>query len=356
MPNGTFGQGTIITDPQESFRKDQEAAKAERNKRERAKCLSAGGTWDDVTGTCSLPLQRETDPAAIKAPVPETPEQVAPKTVSAAENPKGYPVITDAQGNQIIQTPELFEQGKLELERIRAAQGGVGAAAGVEARRIQQEQLAAGQQLAGGVGQFGELGVSPTGLNTGAALAAGLTDAIPSAIKQAGLVAGGGAALGGAIGTAGGPLGTGGGAVLGAAIGGAAGFVSSLSSSMISDFKGQRRDTTTAQQRVLDEGKQTMKDWATLAKNDPANKANYLAQYNQVSAQIDQAYRQMKLDTSQDLAKFETALPNLAEFEAFYAAGGERDTLDIEMRNSLLAVSPPNYEMIELAYRRRAGL
>ena len=125
-----------------------------------------------------------------------------------------------------------------------------------------------------------------------------------------------------------------------------------MASSMTSNLASQRRDTTTAQQRVLDEGKQTMKDWATLAEADPTNKAKYLAEYNKVSAQIDQAYRQMKLDTTRDVAKFETALPNLAEFEAFYAAGGERDTLDIEMRNALLTPSNVEYNVIELANRR----
>jgi len=121
---------------------------------------------------------------------------------------------------------------------------------------------------------------------------------------------------------------------------------------MISNFKSQRRDTTTAQQRVLDEGKQNLNDWSTLAKNDPANRAYYLAQYNKQSAQINQAYRQMKLDTSRDVTKFETALPNLAEFEAFYSQGGERDALDNEMKNSLLAQAPEGYDMMELSYRR----
>ena len=105
--------------------------------------------------------------------------------------------------------------------------------------------------------------------------------------------------------------------------------------------------------RVLDEGNQTLQDWVTLARSDPANKAFYLAQYNKQLAQIDQAHRQMKLDTSRDLAKFETALPNLAEFDSFYSVGGERDALNEEMRNALLTVSPENYNMLELAHRRQ---
>jgi len=163
------------------------------------------------------------------------------------------------------------------------------------------------------------------------------------------------AVFGGAGGTAVAPgagtaIGAGGGAI----IGGAIGFIAGITGGMISNMKSQRTDTTTAQQRILDEGKQTMKDWATMAKADPANRMFYLSEYNKVSSQIHQAYRQMKLDTSQDLAKFETALPNLAEFEAFYSPGGERDALDIEMQSALQAVAPENYEMLELSYRRDA--
>ena len=127
-----------------------------------------------------------------------------------------------------------------------------------------------------------------------------------------------------------------------------------ITGGMISDLKGQRADTTTAQQRILDEGKQTMKDWASWAEADPANKEKYLAEFNKVASQIHQAYRQMKLDTQQDLVKFETALPNLAEFEAFYAAGGERDELVNDMKVSLTAPANIDNTILQLAYRRGA--
>jgi hypothetical protein len=123
---------------------------------------------------------------------------------------------------------------------------------------------------------------------------------------------------------------------------------------MISNFKSQRTDTTNAQKRVLVEGKQNLNDWATLAAADPANRALYIKNFNQQLALIDQAYRQMKLDTSRDVAKFETALPELAEFEAFYMAQGERDYLVAKMYRSLGVMQDPDYsyQLQELANRR----
>ncbi len=301
---------------------------------QKKQCVQRGGRWDEKTKTCIMPQPQ---------PQPQSPEEKEPTKVLS--NPTNAPIVTDRFGNETLQ---LQDQASIEARRNARPIGGTSK----EQLLAQDAARAEGKQLAGQVGQFDQLGTSPTGLDFEQALRVGVVDAIPSAIKTAGQLAAGGAVLGGAIGTAAGPLGTGGGAVLGAAIGGATGFVSGLASSMKSDMAGQRRDTTTAQQRVLDEGKQTMNDWVTMAEGDPANRAQYLTEFNKVAAQIDQAYRQMKLDTSLDVARFETALPNLAEFEAFYAAGGERDVLTQDMRNALTTVSPENYRMIELANRR----
>lgn len=299
-------------------------------------CKLDGGVWDEATQTC---LFAPKDEAAKKPPevLPNIPE-VFDIEGTAKQG------VTTTEGRQFfgLSPDEIELLARQQAEKTAPIPGT--APAGTTQR--QADIQFRGQQLAGGIGQFQPLGVSPTGLKLGEALTTGAVNAIPQAIQ----FAGGAAVLGAATGTAvAGPLGT----VGGAAIGAAAGFVAGLVSSMVSNFKSQRADTTTAQQRILDEGKQTMKDWATLARNDPANKAFYLAEYNKQSAQIDQAYRQMKLDTSRDVAKFETALPNLAEFESFYSSGGERDTLNIEMRTALLAQSPPNYDMLELTFRRK---
>lgn len=212
----------------------------------------------------------------------------------------------------------------------------------------QVDQAVQGQQLQGQVGQFEQQPISPTGLDFGEATRQGIVGAIPRALS----LAAAGAAVGATGGTAVLPgIGT----AAGAGLGAVTGFVSGIASSMISNLKTQRVDTKTAQKRVLTEASQSMKDWATLAQADPANKAYYLGQYNLAASQIDKAYRQMKLDTSRDLAAFESSIPELAQFEAFYAAGGEKDILDLDMKNSLLMPTSPEYRMLELAERRKDG-
>ena len=310
------------------------------------RCEGRGGTWDEATQTCSIEEPTAPEPAPEQAPVvPTTPEtfrdqggdlsgiRLADGRIFTGLNPDEVRQIADAEARKAAQPEDTVQAGTAATA---------------------QRQLEAGQQLQGQVGQFDPLAIDPTGLDVGEAAISGVVGSIPTAIRTAGQF-GAAAAAAGAIGGsvvpgAGTAVGAGAGAIIGASVG----FVAGIASGMTSSFKGQRSDTTTAQQRVLDEGKQTMKDWATLAENDPSNKAQYLTEFNKVSAQIDQAYRQMKLDTSRDVAKFETALPNLAEFEAFYSSGGERDALNIEMRNSLIAVAPENYNMLELSQRRGA--
>ncbi len=299
-------------------------------------CEAKGGTWDELTQTC-LP--------AFKPPE----EKVKPQKVKPTA-----PEVGEIQGTakQVVRLPdgrEFFGLNKDEVAQLVASETKpdipLGAQpAGTAQRRA--EERARGEQLAGQVGEFGQLGVSPTGLEFGEAATTGIVASIPSALRLAATGAGIGL-VGGA--TVAGPIGAG----AGAAIGAVAGFVSGIASGMIGSFKSQRTDTTTSQQRVLDEGKQTLMDWVTLARSDPSNKAFYLAQYNKQLAQINQAHRQMKLDTSRDLAKFETALPNLAEFNSFYSIGGERDALNEEMRIALTTVSPEGYDMLALTERRK---
>jgi hypothetical protein len=276
-------------------------------------------------------------------------------------------LLTNTHTDQFIkeayaENPEYWGSNlfKLKKEAIERAQGDIlriksGQPTKAQAQLQEEEQarsLEESQQMALQVGQTApEMGMEtlqPTGLDYGEAVTSGLVSGIPNMIRMAGQ-----AAVGGAVVGAVGGLATGGifSAPL-AIIGAGATFIGSLAGSMISNMKQQRRDTTTAQKRVLDEGKQTLKDWVTLAEQDPANKQKYLSEFNKVSAQIDQAYRQMKLDTQRDVLKFETAIPDLAEFETYYASGGERDVLNIEMRQALLLPTAPDYKMLELINRR----
>ena len=272
-------------------------------------------------------------------------QDITPKVAEAPSTPtqniyKGVD-ISKPFSNKDFLTKEDFEQAKKRAELMVLK----GSPSTEQLMQQQQAEIQA-QQLAGQVGQFQQLGVEPTGLDVGQAATQGIVGAIPRALSFA--------ATGAAAGALGGSAFAGVGAVPGAIIGAVGGFVSGITSSMISNFKSQRTDTTNAQKRVLVEGKQNLNDWATLAAADPANRALYIKNFNQQLALIDQAYRQMKLDTSRDVAKFETALPDLAEFEAFYMAQGERDYLVAKMYRSLGVMQDPDfsYQMQELANRR----
>ena len=272
-------------------------------------------------------------------------QDITPKVAEAPPTPsqniyKGVDISKSFSSKDFL-TKEDYEQAKKRAELMVLK----GSPSTEQLIQQQQAQFEA-QQLAGQVGQFQQLGVEPTGLDVGQAATQGIVGAIPRALSFA--------ATGAAAGALGGSAFAGVGAVPGAIIGAVGGFVSGITSSMISNFKSQRTDTTNAQKRVLDEGKQNLNDWATLAAADPANRALYIKNFNQQLALIDQAYRQMKLDTSRDVAKFETALPDLAEFEAFYMAQGERDYLVAKMYQSLGVMQDPDfsYQMQELATRR----
>ena len=213
----------------------------------------------------------------------------------------------------------------------------------------QRLQAAQGAELAGQVGEFGQLSVggeTPTDFRQAAMQ--GIVASIPRAISLGITGAGLGFAGGSVAGSVAGPVGSG---ALGA-IGAAAGFAGGISSGILSDMKSQRTDNTNAQQRVLDEGKQVLADWVSYARANPNDRTTALAGFNLQLAQIDQAYRQMQIDTAGDQFKFESAIPNLAEFEAFYNMAGERDNLVLEMGAALQTPASTEYGFMDMANRR----
>lgn len=292
--------------------------------RAKATCESKGWAWNEETSECIMP--------EIPTPIEEG--------------------IT---GEVVVSGGKTF-LGPGEKENLAEIQkrGGIPDLS----RQIQaQSQIAAGQKLAGQVGQIEpSTGITPTDLSQTEALTQGTINAIPSAIRLAGQFGVGVATVGGIAGTAtGGPAGGVIGAGGGALIGGAIGFVSGIAGGLISNMGSQRTDNTNAQQRVLDEGKQTLSDWITLAKSDPSNRGKYLAQFNNQLQLIQDAHVQMITDTNADIGKFENAVPNLAEFSSFYNQGGERDALVEEMIIALQTPSSTEYEMLTLADKYGEG-
>ncbi len=308
---------------------------AEQVETKRQECIQRGGKW--VNGQCVMPVE-----AKVPAGTVET---------FSSEEGRASGVVTPSGKTFLGLSPEDV-QTVAEGEAARVARPEGSAPVGTAQRRA--EALQQSTLLAQQAGQFTPLGVEGTegvlgGIDPAEAAIEGVRQSIPRALSLAVTGAGVGATAGLAGGPAA-PVTVSGGALIGAA----AGFTSGIASGMLSSSKRQRTDTTNAQQRVLDEGKQTLKDWVTMAKADPANKAQYLQEFNIQLSQINQAHQQMKLDTSQDVLRFESAIPNLAEFDSFYSTGGERDALVQEMQIALVTPSTAEYDLLELSNRRGA--
>lgn len=244
-----------------------------------------------------------------------------------------------------VQTPEELAQGKEDIARAKAS-GGTSLSAARQEEVEQQQQEA--QRLGGQIGQFEELPVKQTDFDLGEAATKAAVEAVPSAIQF-----GAGGLAAGAIGA---PA-TGGLSIpvlgsLSAAGGFAAGFIRSITS----DFKDQRRDMNENPRIVLQDGKTNLQDLATRAATDPANRAVYVNQFNNQLALIEQAHRQIKLDTSKDVLIFERSEDVLADFEFFYSVGGERDILQGEMLTALGVPLDPTYSFREAEMAQRRGL
>ena len=274
--------------------------------------------------------EKEAAEAAQAPPVEEAP---LPPPGEATPEDKGR---TEWSGDIVVdENKEKTAQEATDLDRAQIE----AMKAGGMLWQDRQAAAAEGQQLAGQVGQFGQLGVSPTGLDFEEASRVALVDALPRALQ----FAAGGAALGAA-----------GGALPGAIIGAIGGFAAGFISSIVSDFKSQRRDMNENPRVVLQDGKTNIQDLATEIANNPVNRGVLISQVNEQLALINQAYRQVKLDTIKDPLMFERSADLLADFEFFYSNGGERDILMQEVIAALGVQLDPEYIMRyrEMADRR----
>jgi len=311
----------------------------------REDCERLGGTWDAAARIC-----RGAESRPPFDPAPFTPEIIRAGKGERNEGRITGTTLPDGStffGNE-AEIRDLVGKRVQQLTDPSGSQPAGTTRTNIEIGREQSLLQSQGAQLAQQVGQISpSTGITPTNLSQTDAITAGVMNSIPRALG----LAAGYAAIGGAAGLATGPAAP----VVSPALaiaGATAGLVQGIGGGMISNMRGQRTDNTNAQQRVLDEGKQTLKDWSTLAKADPANREFYLSQFNVQLQLIQDAHVQMLTDTNADVAKFESAVPNLAEFNSFYSAGGERDALVEDMRISLTTPVSIEYAMVELTTRR----
>jgi hypothetical protein len=200
---------------------------------------------------------------------------------------------------------------------------------------LQVQQEAAGQNLAGQVGQLTPQQLAligqavPEGASQIQAIGAGLGNVIPYAA--------GGIAGGAAIGAA---AGAGIGAVPGAVIGGIGGAVGGFTRAYMSNLKSQRSGFIRADTIELSTAKRNLRAIITDTNQNPQNAAENLALFNEQLARVQAAYSKLKLQTKEDLSQYlGDGTAELAQFEAFNT-GGEKDLYIQRMQIALLNPDP----------------
>jgi len=303
------------------------------------KCIEKGGSWDGTkcilptSNKDNLPKQSTNNPLNLPTKNeqdifnPQQPQQQPIKeTKKKLVTPTGYRV-----GNDIV-TKEEYEK------ILSQAQADADGARTYADFKRQERAAVTGEELAGQVGQFDKLGVTPNSLDYGEIAATTIAESIPDALKWIGGVT----ATGTAIGAAAGPAG----ATAGAAFSGLGATLITagvVSKSIISNIKSQRRDMTAESALILQDGKSNLQAAVTGAAGDPNNKLKYLNEYNTELARIDQAYQQLILDSNNDIAKFENGVRDLNEFKEFY--NKEKILLDLDMQAAIRTPVDPSYSL-----------
>ena len=188
----------------------------------------------------------------------------------------------------------------------------------------QQQQLA---QQAGAIGQVGNIGqLQDAPVDIGQAATAGLVGNVPGLIKNVGTgVAGGFIAGGPAL----------------AVVGGIGGAIKSIWGGVQSNIEGQKKGEIAASVDVLGVAKTNMRQLAMLASQDPANAPQYIQAYNDQLTQVHKAYRQIKIETDENLDKYiEDGTDILSDFDLFLREGGTADIYGTKLRIALSSNTP----------------
>jgi hypothetical protein len=284
---------------------NQDYQKTQAKKSPKQLCNESGGIWDDKTMTC-LRFQTQT------AQTPNSKTSTAPTKVTNT-NPNNH-IITDANGNQRIQTPQDVANDKNQIAKINANNGSLG---GAEALQIQQEQQriqarnAQLMQMAqqGLLSQAELQNIPGADINWGQAIGAGVVGAIPSALSSKSLSS---IAIGAAAGSVIPGVGTIAGALIGA---GLSGFLTSTKNSI----KQQQTGSFTADQTSLIKGQQYLRVLISDTNKNPQNAPENIELFYKTLSLIDAAHAKTKKDSMESLNKWlgEDGLVQLQKFETF---------------------------------------
>jgi len=294
----------------------------ERNERNRIKCIKAGGTWDPLTNTCSLPgFEGEPDPNKIEMPKEEEEEQNKPPppgtVITNAETgePSGF---INSQGNFVKASREDIQ---MVVDKQNAKTAPI--EGGVTAKQYQEQQNI--QRAIEQIGQIGKLDPAiQADINFSQAFTAGASKVLPGLL--------GGAATGAIAGSVVPGLGT----AIGAIGGAAAGALGTFVGGTLGNIKEQQRGELQAADIELKNAKTNMRQLAMLASQDRANADIYIQQYNQQLTRVYQSRRQTKAEVTGDLNAFmEDGREQLADFDAFLQEGGIADVYGQKLKIAL---------------------
>lgn len=278
---------------------------------------------------------------AIQNPeVPVNPKPTIPISERQRISKENPGKVIDEFGN--IQSDAQQHQSRVDVERIKSGQMTFEQQQAQAAQQAQAE--AAIQNLGLNEQQIAAIqaGIVQAPVDFGQALTAGAANILPSAIKGAGIGLGAGLA-GGALAGAG--AGAAAGSVVpvaGTAIGAGIGLLAGLTSGILSNIKSQQKGEIAATKDVLTNAKTNMRKLSALAAKDPSNAAIYVSAYNQQLAQVYQAQRKLKAETSGNLNKFmNDGTSDLSDFDLFLQPNGQADIYKQQLQMALLTGAPP---------------
>jgi len=108
------------------------------------------------------------------------------------------------------------------------------------------------------------------------------------------------------------------------------------SDSAIQDIDDQFEERISSKEKVLEDGKQNLADLVSDTNANPQNAIRNLNAFNKQIQLIDRAEKELQIASRGNTKAFDNAFEELAEFEVFNSAGGERENLIREMQTSLL--------------------
>jgi hypothetical protein len=289
----------------------------------KAECKAKGGTWNEATQTCDLPIQEQLKgfvPNLSAPAIPTSPTVAQPTEKAKATQPE---YIKDEKGNVTgLTLPDGRTFNNLSQKDINMLLGqynqvpsevsrqGIQPVGTFEAQVANQQRMQQLTQLAAqGLLTSQELaaiqGASP---DLGQAAGAGAVGILP------GIAAG---AAGGALALGAPSLGIG--APLGAVIGGAAGAVSGFLIAMRGSIKNQQSEQFASDQAALTKGERYLRALVTDTNKNPQNAAENIALFYQTLNMIDMAHAKTFKDSQENLNKFlgEDGTTQLARFEVF---------------------------------------